>query len=162
MRLGTALRRMQDAEADLGEAFRATADRHADRLDVAHLCRRFAAQCERRAEALRPFGDRHGTRPGGALERRIRREVRDGARRLLARVRSRAGAPGVDLLADLRWLYPMAHDCEIGWVLLGEAAHAARDGELKAFAESAGPEKLVQIRWIRTSLREAAVQVLVF
>ncbi|WP_437804463.1 hypothetical protein [Sorangium sp. So ce693] len=63
---------------------------------------------------------------------------------------------------ELRRLYPMAHDCEIGWVLLGEAGHAARDEGLKALAEAALPEKEVQIRWLKTTLRESAVQLLVF
>ncbi|WP_437592264.1 hypothetical protein [Sorangium sp. So ce1000] len=162
MLLGNALHKLHDAEAELGESFRAAAERHADHLGLAHLCQRFAAQCERRAEGLRPLAQRYGARLEGALERRIGEELRSGARRALAKVRPRTSVPGAALLADLRRLYPMAHDCEIGWVLLGEAGHAAHDAGLKAFAEDALPEKQAQIRWIRTTLRESAVQVLVF
>ncbi|MDC0680787.1 hypothetical protein [Sorangium atrum] len=162
MLLGNALHRLHEAEANLGESFRAAAERHADHLDIAHLCLRFAAQCERRAEGLRPFARKHGVRLEGALERRIGEELRSGARRALAKVRPRTGVAGAELFADLRRLYPMAHDCEIGWVLLGEAGHAARDEGLKAFAEAALPEKEVQIRWLKTTLRESAVQLLVF
>jgi hypothetical protein len=44
---------------------------------------------------------------------------------------------------------------------IGGDRYAVRDAGLEVFAEAALPEKQAQIRWIRTTLRESAVQVLV-
>lgn len=162
MMLGRALAYVHGEELDLADAYRAVADKHAEELDLAHTCRRFAEQCERRAEGLRPFVEKYGAHAGGTLSRRIRGEVLGGARRLAGKVLFRSGVSGTELLIDLRRLYGVAHGSAIDWLLLGEAGHAAHDSALRDHAGSARPEKEVQIRWIKTRLRQSAPQVLVF
>lgn len=162
MMLGKALAHLHGEELELADAYRAVADKHSEELDLAHTCRRFAEQCERRAEELRPFLEKYGAHAGGALSRRIRGEVLGGVRRLAGKVLFRAEVSGAELLLDLRRFFRAAQGSALDWVLVGEAGHAAHDSALRDHAESARLEKEVQIRWIKTMLRQVAPQVLVF
>jgi hypothetical protein len=162
MMLGKAIARIHDEELDLADTFRVVADAHAAEIDLAHLCRRFADQCQHRAEGLRPFAQKYGAHLGGVLSRRFRSEVVGGARHIVGKLLHRTELSGAELLLDLRRLFAMAHRSKMDWVLLREAGHAAHNHALRAYAEAAQPEKDVQIRWLETRLRQSAVQVIVF
>jgi hypothetical protein len=47
------------------------------------------------------------------------------------------------------------------WVIVGQAAHAARDRELLQLIEQSGEEITNQLLWTSTRIRETAPQVLV-
>ena len=63
-------------------------------------------------------------------------------------------APGVSRRAAGRW-------AEIAWVILGQAAKAARDAELVTTAEQGLEEAERRWKWLRTKLKESSPQVLV-
>jgi hypothetical protein len=65
------------------------------------------------------------------------------------------------LLHDLRETYASAHDAEIAWVILSQAAKAARDTELVATAEEGLEEAERRWKWLRTKIKDASPQVLV-
>jgi hypothetical protein len=65
------------------------------------------------------------------------------------------------LLHDLRETYVSAHDAEIAWVMLRQAAKAARDTELVATAEEGLEEAERRWKWLRTKIKDASPQVLV-
>jgi hypothetical protein len=56
---------------------------------------------------------------------------------------------GLGLLRDLHDLYRMAIECDIAWTLVGQATQGARD------------ETAIELKWLRTRLKEAAPQALV-
>jgi hypothetical protein len=153
-RMGLAFRDLHRAETDLAREFRRVAHRHAAEADVFHLRLRFAEQCDRHAATLVGAGGRYGeqlhsepVRPPVAGPARARRAVRP-------------VEEGPVLLAHLRALSTLAHECEISWTVIGQGAKAHRDDELAARVDACGTETAVQGQWLRTRLEEAAPQVL--
>jgi hypothetical protein len=152
--MGLAFRDLHRAETDLAREFRRVAHRHAAEADVFHLCRRFAEQCDRHASTLVEAAGRYGeelqVEPAGSAP--------------VGPVRERRAVRPVDqgpvLLAHLRALSSLAHDCEIAWTLIGQAAKGHRDEELAALVYACGTETAVQGQWLRSRLEEAAPQVL--
>jgi hypothetical protein len=121
------------AQCELAEAYRAVAAAHADEADVARQCERLARQCEEYAERLAPVAERYGE-----------------------------GSPGEpDLLGDLHDLYRQAAHCDMAWTLLGQAAQGARDRELLEIVAGCEGETEIQLKWLRTRLKQAAPQALV-
>jgi hypothetical protein len=161
MILGLALTRLYREEVRLADTFRAVADHHPADRDLAHLCMQLASECDRRAEGLRPFADKHGALLWAGF-RHLGSAALGGARRAAGQALTRSKLSGLVLLLDLRRLHRQAQGSAMDWVLVREAAHAARDPGLRDHAASAGPEKEVQIRWIKTRLKQIAAQVLVF
>ena len=72
----------------------------------------------------------------------------------------RQPAAGLLLLRDLRRLYVMAQECEIDWVMVEQGAKAARDRELLGTVTSCMEETTVQVKWLKTRIKEAAPQTL--
>src|SRR4051812_2428253 len=130
------LAHLRRAELDLAAAFRAVADAHRDEADVFHLCGKLAGDCDGHAERLAPFAEPAASIPGAP-------EI-----------------AGADLLADLQDLYVLAARCDVGWMLAGQAARGARDDELLEVATACEPETAMQMRWLRTRLKQAAPQSL--
>ena len=160
--LRQAICHLHDEEIELAEAYRAAADHHPADLPLGHLCRRFADQCEARAEGLRPLAERHGAHLPGTALRRLRGQVLAPVRRLAGGSLTRTRLSALVLLVDLRRLLAMTQRSAMDWVLLAESGHAAHDPDLRAHAGAARPEKEIQIRWARTRLRDLAPQVLAF
>jgi len=73
----------------------------------------------------------------------------------------RSKASGLLLLKDLRALYLSVQAAEIAWVILVQAAKAARDSELLDTASSCHQEAETRGKWLRTRIKEASPQVLV-
>jgi hypothetical protein len=137
------------SQCELARAFREVGGAHADEPDVFHLAERLAAQCERHAEALRPFAERYGEQAPDEPER-LHSEIFAGPRE---------GPLG--LLRDLHDLYVMAAEVDIAWTLVAQAAQGVRDLKLLETVEGCESETATQMAWLRTRMKQAAPQTLV-
>ena len=137
------------AQCNLGAAFREVADAHAEEADVHHLCQALAKQCDAHADALHPFVERYGEDAPEEPDR-LHSEIFKGSRR-----------GGLGLLRDLQDVYLMAAECDIAWTLVGQAARGLRDDELSTVVQSNEHETAVQLKWLRTRMKQAAPQALV-
>jgi hypothetical protein len=159
MKLDTAIGQVQDAEADLAKELRKVGERHAVEHDLYHLSHTLAKQCETHLERLRPFTERYGAPPGNdgvgdspSLLERMRHKA--------AELAGRSEAAGMLLLRDLRDLYLTAQEAEIAWVILAQAAQAARDRELLVVVSECHEEAEMRGKWLRTRIKESSPQVL--
>ena len=66
-----------------------------------------------------------------------------------------------DLLADLHELYRRAAHCDMAWTLAGQGAQGTRDRELLEVVQGCEGETAIQLKWLRTRLKQAAPQALV-
>ncbi len=148
MHLANYLGYLRKAELHLAEAFRKVGEGHAAESDVFHTSNTLAKQCEAHAEALGPFVDRYGE---GAPEEpdRLFHDLFD---------ETRSG--GLGLIRDLHDLYLMAHACDISWTMIGQAAQGARDTELLEVVGSCTGQTAIQIKWLKTRMKQAAPQAL--
>jgi hypothetical protein len=137
------------SELELAAAFREVAEAHADEQDVHHQCTSLATVCDDHAEALAPFAERYGEEAHTEPER-LHSELFTGARE----------GP-IGLLRDLQDLYLMACECDICWTLVGQAAQGARDEELFEVVSRCEGETAIQVKWLRTRMKQAAPQALV-
>src|SRR5215218_5295562 len=116
--------------------------------------------CHAEDELGRAFGevgDAHGDEPDiRHLCARLADECNDHAEQLAG---TRSGPLG--LLRDLHDLYLMATECDIAWTLVGQAAQGARDRDLLDVVQRCEGETAVQLKWLRTRMRQAAPQALV-
>ena len=103
----------------------------------------------RHAEELQPFVARYGEDAPEEPER-LHADLFHG---------SRAG--GLGLLRGLQDLHLMAAECDITWTLIGQAAQGLRDDDLLHVVEANEQETAVQLKWLRTRLKQAAPQALV-
>ncbi|HKG01830.1 MAG TPA: hypothetical protein VKB03_01505 [Conexibacter sp.] len=149
MQLAHYLGLLHHAEEELARAFGEIGDAHGDEPDVRHLCEQLAAECRGHAEQLQPFADRYGEEADDEPER-LRSELFAG---------TRSGPLG--LLRDLHDLYLMATECDIVWTLVGQAAQGARDRDLLDVVQRCEGETAVQLKWLRTRMKQAAPQALV-
>jgi hypothetical protein len=160
MKLGCLLARLHELEADLADEYRALGERHAADHDVYHQCATFSRQADAHAHALAPHADRYGEHvddagPGfwsAALE---------GVRHTTSELLGRSSASGLLLLRDLRVLFLAAEEVSITWVMVGQAAQAARDAELLATVTECHTEVELQVKWLTTRIKVAAPQTLV-
>jgi hypothetical protein len=137
------------AEAELARAFEEVAGAHVDEVDVHTMCSKLAGVCRRHEEALKPFIDRYGERPEDEPQRlhsELFRGTRDGP---------------LALLRDLQDLYLMASEADICWTMIGQAAQGARDTELFEVVQRCEGETSIQVKWLRTRMKQAAPQALV-
>lgn len=161
VRVGALLRELYEAEVELAQTFHAVAERHAADHDTHAPCRTLAGQCDAHAERLRAHGERFGVvlhppkRPA-ALTLAV-----DALRHKAAERAERRHESGPLLLRDLRELYLKAQGADLQWVVLGQAARALRDQDLLSEVTALRPQTVVQGRWARTRIKEAAPQILV-
>jgi hypothetical protein len=137
------------AELELAAAYREVGAAHAAEVDVFHITRTLAGQCENHAERLSEFVERYGE------------EADDEPERLHAELFKGTRAGGLGLLRDLHDLYLMAAQCDMAWTLVGQAAQGARDQPLLAVVTDCESESQTQLRWLRTRMKQAAPQALV-
>ncbi|HEU4424213.1 MAG TPA: hypothetical protein VFR67_16910 [Pilimelia sp.] len=111
------------------------------------------------SERLQSFADRYGAGAApddfGDSPGMVEALRRKGAQAL-----GRTEASGLLLLRDLRQLYLTAHDAEITWVMLAQAARAVRDAELIDLARECCEEAAGRVKWIRSKIKEASPQAL--
>jgi hypothetical protein len=140
---------LHQAQLNLAEAFRQVADAHGDEPDVAHLCERQAQVCDQHAERLRPFAQRYSEEAPQEPDR-LHSELFRGTR-----------TGGIGLLRDLQDLYLMAAECDICWTVVGQAAYGLRDHALRDVVTTCEGETAIQLKWLRTRMKQAAPQALV-
>ena len=137
------------AERELAAAYREVGGAHADEVDVFHTCEKLARECDRHAGELEPIASRYGE------------DAPPEPARLHATIFQGSREGGLGLLRDLQDLYLMAAQSDIAWTLLGQAAKGLRDDDLLAVVTSAEQETEIQLKWLRTRMKEAAPQALV-
>jgi hypothetical protein len=160
MRLGMTLKELYQAETELAEEFIKVGERHAAEHDVYHAGATLAKQCHSHAEQLRAAAARYDEQlpeqdppePGEGLL--------GGLRRKSSELTGRQPPAGVLLLHDLRRLYLLASECEIDWEMVGQGAKAARDRELLGTVTECLEQTTVQVKWLKTRIKEASPQTL--
>ena len=159
MKLDLAIDDVRERETQLATLLRTVGERHATEPDLYHLGQMLARSCADHVTRLQPFARRYGATADGAPV-----DGGPGALETLRRKGSelmRHSEPaGLLLLRDLRELYLAAQDSELAWVMLLQAARAARDPDLVEVATACHEEADGCGRWLRTRLKEAAPQVL--
>jgi hypothetical protein len=148
MHLANYLGYLHRAELNLAEGFRKVAEGHAEEADIYHTCNTLAKQCEAHAEKLKPFVDRYGEEKPEEPER-LYHELFD---------KTRSG--GLGLLRDLHDLYLMAHASDISWTMIGQSAQGAGDRELLETVNACERQTAIQIKWLKTRMKQAAPQAL--
>jgi hypothetical protein len=161
MKLGSALVRLRELETELADDYRAVGERHAADHDVYHLCRSLALQCEEHARRLEPVAARYGedVESDGDGGTGLWSGVLERVRRAASHVGDTPQA-GLLLLRDLRSLFLSAEECSITWVMVGQAAQAARDRELLDLVRECHTETEIQVKWLTTRIKVAAPQAL--
>jgi hypothetical protein len=158
MKIDLAIKDVQNAESDLGKRLRAIGERHATEHDLYHLGHTLARQCAEHLQQLAPSAERYGAGGGGGVPESP--GVLETVRRRSGELLGRSESSGLLLLKDLRSLYLSAQEAEIAWVILVQAAKAARDRELLDVATSCHQETEACGKWLRTRIKESAPQVL--
>lgn len=148
MHLTTYLDFLARLERGLASSYRIVSSGYPDDNDVFHAARRFAEQCDARAESLEPVIARHGTAPEPVPDR------------LHAEPLTVARSGPVGLLRDLQDLYQLANLADITWTLVGQAAYGARDRQLVSITERNSPQVVAQLAWLRMRMKSAAPQTL--
>ena len=137
------------AETNLAAAYREVADAHHDEPDVEDQCQRLAEWCDRHVDQLQPTLRRYGEDADDQPDR-LHTEIFTGTR-----------TGGLGLLRDLHDLYLMASECDITWSVVGQAAAGARDQHLADVVRACEGEVAIQLKWLRTRIKQAAPQALV-
>ncbi|WP_426625672.1 hypothetical protein ACPPVW_06325 [Leifsonia sp. McL0607] len=150
MKLPVYLTLLAESESTLAESYRQVADAHGDEPDVHFLCRSLASQCDDHRAKLDPVIARVGTAPADDEPERLRAD---------AISQPRSGPLG--LLRDLQDLYLLASLTDITWSMVGQAAMALHDRELLDVVGSCDKQTAIQLRWLRTRMKQAAPQALV-
>jgi len=149
MQLAHYLGLLHAAEERLADSFREVAGAHREEVDVVHMCRRLAEQCDAHAERLAPFAARYGEDADAEPDR-------------LHSAIFQCGRSGpLALLRDLQDLYLMASECDLAWTVVGQAAQGARDPALLEAVHACEAETAAQRIWARSRIKEAAPQALV-
>lgn len=149
MHLAHYLGLLHKAQDTLGDAFHEVATSHHEEPDVYLVCEKLARQCEDHSRQLAPFARRYAEDAPDEPER-LHSELFGGTRR-----------GGLGLLRDLHDLYLMAAECDLSWTVIGQAAQGVRDDDLLAVVQRCERETAIQMRWLRTRIKEAAPQALV-
>ena len=148
MHLSNYLEYLSRAESNLAEGFRKIGEGHMEEVDIFHTTDTLAKQCEAHVEKLKPFCEKYGkeeTTEPDRLYHELFTETRSG---------------GLGLLRDLQDLYLMVHACDISWTMVGQAAQGARDLELMEVVTACEGQTNIQIKWLRTRMKQAAPQAL--
>ena len=158
MNLDKAIEQAQEAETELAGELRKVGERHAVEHDLYHLSHTLARRCAQHLERLRPYADQYGADTAAVAESP---PMLERMRHKTAELLGRSEATGLLLLRDLRNLYLHAHEAEIAWVILEQAAKAARDGDLVSVVAEIHEEAEMRGKWLRTRIKETSPQVLV-
>jgi hypothetical protein len=161
MKLGSAVKRLNEAELDLAGDMRKIGERHAAEHDVYHQTRTFAGQCEQHAERLSPIAERYGTEVSDEADGEgLWESVLAAVRRRGSELTGRRRESGLVLVGDLRELYLSAQETFVTWVIVNQGALAARDMELVDVVKSCLPETELQVKWALTRIKTSAPQAL--
>jgi len=159
MKLGLAIDDVQDAEMELAKQLVALADKHLSDSDVYHMSLARAHACAEHVWRLRPFIERydaHAVDVEDATTPGFLETLRKGA----ATAIGHAPISGVVLVKDLRDVYVVAHGAEINWIILQQAAKAARDSQLLEVVGTCHEEAEQTWKWLRTHIKVSAPEAL--
>jgi hypothetical protein len=159
-KLGQYIEKLHDALTDLAGEYRKIGERHAVEHDLYHLCHTLAKQCEGQAASLAPHAARHAGDVPDDVDEGPRESLLAGLRRATAALTTRSPMTGLLLLRDLRQLHLAIEEAAMLWLVVGQGAAAARDGELLVLVEHAREETTHQLMWVTTRIKETAPQVL--
>jgi hypothetical protein len=148
MHLSNYLQYLTKAESNLVEGFRKIGEAHAAEVDIFHTTDTLAQQCEAHVEQLRPFCEKYG------------KEETTEPDRLYHELFTEARSGGLGLLRDLQDLYLMVSACDIAWTMVGQAAQGTRDMELLEVVNLCEVQTAIQLKWLRTRMKQAAPQAL--
>jgi hypothetical protein len=148
MHLTTYLHLLHRAEETLGVSYRHVGDGHRADADVHYTCRRFAEDCAGHAQALEPILLRY-ERVAEPEPERLHPPGLTG---------SRNGPVG--LLRDLQDLFQLAALVDSTWMMVGQAAHGARDRDLIDVVTRYDRDMSAQLAWLRMRMKAAAPQTL--
>jgi hypothetical protein len=160
VKLGLALERLVEAELGLADDYRRIGERHAADHDVYHQSRTFAKQCAAHAEQLRPIADRYGAEPSEDGEPGLWDSVTAAVRRRASEAVGRRPESGLVLVNDLRELYLAAQEVFVTWLIVYQAAQAARDRELLQLTGECQLETELQVKWALTQIKVQSPQAL--
>ncbi|HET7648184.1 MAG TPA: hypothetical protein VFK17_06405 [Gaiellaceae bacterium] len=160
-KVGMALKELYRAEEELADEYVKVGERLAAEHDVWYDCKRFAEQCHRHAEAIRPFAAEHEERLPPADDDTVGETSTAALRHKLSEALGRRPESGLLLLRSLRQLYLQAQEVSFHWIVAGQLAQATRDHELLALVDELHRENLTQIKWLKTQVKQASPQALV-
>ncbi|HKX69449.1 MAG TPA: hypothetical protein VJN29_19705 [Intrasporangium sp.] len=160
MKLDKAVELVTEAEEDLAEKLVKLAGRHATEHDVYHLGHQLAERSRGHLARLKPFAEQLGAKAPDGETGAADGGPADRLRRMSAAVLGRSEATGMMLLLDLRDAYLVAQRVEISWVILLQAARAARRVELENLVTTCHEEAEGTAKWLRTHIKVSAPQVL--
>jgi len=160
MELPRALEHLAEVHVELIEDLRAVGDRHRPEADVFHMCHELAGRLVPLGVALSSNAERYGRdvqgpREGGAWSDAIAR-----VRRTMADVAGKSPKSGLLLIWDLRHLYLEAQEDLLGWTIVGQAAKARRDKELRALTDLGYHEAERVVKWLTTMVKTTSAQAL--
>ena len=159
MKLGVAIDDVQDAELDLAKALISLAEKHQAESDVYHMSLARAHACAEHIWLLRPFVEQYGARAvdvGDATTPGFLDTLRQG----MAAAMGHTPASGLALVHDLCAVYATAHRVEIDWIVLQQAAKAARAAELLTVVGTCAEQAEQTWKWLRTRIKDAAPEAL--
>ena len=159
MKLGVAIDDAQDAEMHLAKELVAMAERHHDEADVYHISLARAHACAEHVWRLRPFVDMYEAHAVDVEDETTPGFV-DTLRQAGGAMVGHIPASGLMLVKDLRDAYVAAHRADICWIVLQQAAKAARDSELVAVTGVCQEEVEQTWKWLRTRIKEGAPEAL--
>lgn len=140
---------LQKAEQALAASYRQVADGHGEEPDVYHLCQTLAEQCDRHEQALRPAIEHYGE------------QADDEPERLHAVGLSETRTGPVGLIRDLQDLYVLASMVDVTWMMVEQAALGLRDDRLVEVVTRCEDQTRVQLSWLTTRMKQAALQALI-
>ena len=158
MKLGIAIDDVQDAETQLAKQLVTLAERHHTEPDIYHMSLARAHACAEHVWRLRPFLEPYDAHPVDVDE-----ATTPGFLDTLRQAVTAAGHMPVAALAlvnDLRDTYAIAHRAEISWIVLQQAAKAARDSELLKVVGVCAEEAEQTWKWLRTRIKDTAPEAL--
>jgi len=161
MKVDVAITNVEHSERELAKRLRVVGERHAADHDIYHLSHTLARRCGEHLQSLRPVVEPYGVDVGDPNDESSSPGLIEEMRHTASELLGRREASGMILLRDLRDLYITAQQAEIDWVVLIQAAKAARDPDLLQAATHCHEETETVGKWLRTRLKQAAPQVLV-
>jgi hypothetical protein len=160
-KIGLALKELYEAEEELADEYVKAGERLAAEHDVWYDCQRFAEQCHRHADALRPFAALHEQELDPADDDTVGQTSTAALRHKLSEMLGRRPESGLLLLRSLRQLYLQAQEVSYHWIIAGQLAQATRDPQLLTLVDELHRETLTQIKWLKTQVKQSSSQALV-
>jgi hypothetical protein len=160
-KIGLALRELYRAEEELADEYVKVGERLAAEHQIWYGCKQFARECHQHVETLRPLAERYEEELPPSEDSEVGETTTAALRHKLAEMLGRRPESGLLLLRSLRQLYVQAQEVSFHWMVAGQIAQAARDGELLSTVDELHRETLTQIKWLKSQLKEAAPQALV-